>query len=273
MYGAAPGGKTQHLESSVPLILIIILAIFIAGNFGFINFSDVPILGNIFGGKVIKVGVVGRISPDMKTMLTTEEFRTNGIYYGTGDGLRPDQLFGNVLKPFDVIILQGQQTCDRSARKTITDWVKSGGKLIVIGDACTRVTEDLAAVGWSVGIGLLGDVMPATIGGVTPEKEPITTGCSSGKLKFLNPEHPILSGIKNFQFSGRTVNVFPNANSNLIATIDCSDTGKVNAPATFAILESSGILTGKVVYFAFDPGTTSRNMFLNTLKYLKSQRG
>ncbi|MFH1200021.1 MAG: hypothetical protein V1708_03055, partial [Candidatus Micrarchaeota archaeon] len=202
-----------------------------------------------------------------------EEFRTNGIYYGTGDGLRPDQLFGGVLKPFDVIVLQGQQTCDRSARKTITDWVKSGGKLIVIGDACTRVTDDPAAVGWDVGIGLLGDVMPAKIGGVTPEREPITTGCSSGKFKFLNPEHPIQSGIKNFQFSGRTINVFPNSNSQLVATIDCSDTGRVSAPATYAILESSGILTGKVVYYAFDPGVTSRNMFLNTLKYLKSQRG
>ena len=266
-------GKTQHLESSIPLILIIILAIFIAGNFGFINFSDVPLLNQVFGGKVIKVGVVGRISPDLKTMLTTEEYRTNGIYYGTGDGLRPDQLFGGVLKPFDIIILQGQQVCDRSARKTIADWVKSGGKLVVIGDACTRVTDDPAAVGWDVGIGLLGDVMPAKIGGVTPEKEPITTGCSSGKFKFLVPDHPIGSGIKNAPFSGRTINVFPTASSNLIATIDCSDTGRVTAPATFAILETSGILTGKVVYFAFDPALYSRNMLLNTLKYLKSQRG
>lgn len=273
MYGGPVTGKTQHLESSIPLILIIILAIFIAGNFGFINFSDVPLLNQVFGGKIIKVGVVGRISPELKSTLITEEYRTAGIYYGTADGLRPDQLFGGVLKPFDVIILQGQQTCDRNARKTITDWVKGGGKLIVVGDACTRVTDDPAACGWDVGIGLLGDIMPAKICGVTPEKQPIETGCSSGQFKFLNPDHPIESGIKNFAFSGRTFSVFPTSNSNLVATIDCSDTGKVNSPATYAILESSGVLTGKVVYFSFDPGMTSRNMLLNTLKYLKNQRG
>ncbi len=272
MYGPVTG-KTQHLESSIPLILIIILAIFIAGNFGFINFSDVPLLNQVFGGKIIKVGVVGRISPELKNMLISEEARVLGIYYGTGEGLQPNQLFGGVLKPFDIIILQNQQVCDRAARKTITDWVKGGGKLIVIGDACTRVTDDPAALGWDVGIGLMGDIMPAKIGGVTPEREPITTGCSSGKFKFLVPDHPIQSGIKNFQFSGRTINVFPTANSNLIATIDCSDTGRVSAPATYAILESSGILTGKVVYYAYDPGITSRNMLINTIKYLKSQRG
>ncbi|MFH1199961.1 MAG: hypothetical protein V1708_02750 [Candidatus Micrarchaeota archaeon] len=218
--------------------------------------------------KPIRVGVVGVTSHDLKNVLTTSEFQAAGVTYGTGDGLNADNLTESMLANLDVAILSGQQTCDRTSRKIVTDWVKRGGKLIVIGDPCTRITDDPQAIGWDVGIGLLGDIMPAKIGGVTPEREPITTGCSSGRLKFLNPDHPIQSGVTNFQFSGRTINVFPSANSNLVATIDCSDAARASAPASYAILESAGLLTGKVVYFAFDPAVNSRKLFLNTLKYL-----
>ena len=54
--------RTIHLESTIPILLIIILAIFVAGRFGVINFSDVPILKNVFPAPEIKVAAVGKIS-------------------------------------------------------------------------------------------------------------------------------------------------------------------------------------------------------------------
>lgn len=273
MYGGGGGvvGRSTHLESSIPLILIIILAVFIAGNFGIINFSDVPVLKDIFGGKTIKVTVIGRPSPQLVNQLTSKDSREAGIWYA-GSGLRQEILTTGTLKSFDVVILQGQPVCDRTARRVISDWVKGGGRLLIIGDACTRVTDDPAALGWDVG-GLLGDVVPAKIGGVTHTAEPIRRGCTSGQFRFAEYDHPIGAGIKEFQFSGTTIEVYPTANGRIISYIDCSDTSRASLATTPAILENSGLFGGKVIYLAYDPGIASRNMFINTLKYMKNQKG
>ncbi len=272
MYGGPVAGRSTHLESSIPLILIIILAIFIAGNFGIINFSDVPLLNNIFGGKDIKVTVIGRPSTGLVSHLTSKDSREAGIWYA-GSGLRQEFLTPGTLNSFDVVILQNIPICDRTARRTITEWAKGGGKLIVIGDACTRVTDDPAALGWDVGVGLLGDIMPAKIGGVTHQAEPIRRGCSSGTFRFAAVEHPIGSGIKDFQFSGTTIEVYPTGSGDIVSYIDCSDASRASSATTPAILETRGLLSGKTIYMAYDPGAASRNMFINTLKYLKSQKG
>ncbi|MEK6842911.1 MAG: ThuA domain-containing protein [Candidatus Micrarchaeota archaeon] len=271
MYGGPIAGKTTHLESSIPLILIIILAVFIAGNFGLVNFGDVPVLGSIFGGKSIKVTVIGKPTPGLINHLTSKDARDGQIWYA-GNGLRQELLTEGNLKQFDVVILQGQPVCDRNARKIITNWVKGGGKLIVIGDACTRVDGDPAAFGWDIG-GLLGEVIPAKIGGVTSEKEPIKYGCSSGTYRIIEFGHPITAGIKDYQFSGRTIEVYPTSNSKVLTAVDCSDTSRGNMPTTYGILESSGLFSGKTVYFSYDPGATSAQLFLNTLKYMKNQKG
>ncbi|MFH0971918.1 MAG: hypothetical protein V1835_05120 [Candidatus Micrarchaeota archaeon] len=270
MYGGV-AGRTSHLESSIPLILIIILAIFIAGNFGLVNFSDVPLLGSIFGGKQIKVGVVGSPSPGLKDLLLTKDAQEAGIHMmGI---LRPESLVASgTLKSFDVVILQGKQVCDRTARRVLTEWVKGGGKLFVIGDACTRVSDDPAAFGWDVG-GNLGDVMPVKIGGITHQAEPVRRGCSSGMFRFADFAHPIGAGIDDFHFSGTTIDVTPWTNGNIVSYIDCSDSGKGNVATTPAIVESTGGLGGKVIYWAYDPGSSSRNLFINALKYVKNQKG
>ncbi len=274
MYGGV-AGRSTHLESSIPLILIIILAIFVAGNFGLVNFSDIPILNQFLGGKNIRVAVVGNPSSGVKGYLTSSDARWANIYYAAN--LKAEQLKASgTLKPFDVVILQGQPICDRTARSVITDWVKAGGKLIVVGDACTRVYDDNSAIGWDIGVKLLGDVMPAKIGGLTSQPESIKTGCSSGTFKIAVFEHTIASGVNDYPFSGRTIEVVPN-NGIPVAYVECSSAGKGSAATTPAIIESTGMFSGKVIYFAYDPGiggdNNGRTLFLNTIKYLKSQKG
>ncbi len=261
------------MESAIPLILIAILAVFIAARLNIINCSGVPVVGALCPSPVIKVAVIGRGSDDLKNVLSTVDFRENGISY-VGD-ISPNTLTPGVLKQFDVVIVQGTQVCDRVARRVLSDRVKEGGKMILIGDACTKVTEDPAACGWGVGIGLLGDVMPVQTCGTTNEKEPVKTFFESGKLKIVQFDHPIFgqdASQKNFQFNGYLTEVTLKSNSKILAFVDEGGIRATN-PARYAIVEGSGLVGGKVIYFAFDPGTTSRNMLLNTIIYLRGAHG
>ena len=269
-------GAETHLESSIPLILIAILAVFVAAKFNFIDCSNIPGLSLVCPAPQVKIGVVGHASLNMANLLQAEDFRIAGIQY-LGD-LDQTAIYPGVLNQFDIIMLQGEQICDRTARKVIADKVKSGGKLIVVADACTKVHDDNTVVGWDVGIGTLGDIMPVIVGGVTHEYEPVRRTSITGKFKIVVVDHPIFPrGQKNFQFSGSVVKVIPNGrvDNNILAYVDTSSQ-QVTDPAVFAIVESKSLLAGKVMYFAFDPGNleySSRNMFLNTLLYLKGARG
>src|SRR3989344_578125 len=266
MYGGGGVvGRSTHLESSIPLILIIILAIFIAGNFGIINLGDIPFIGSTFGGQQIRVGVVGTPSTGLKSYLISSDAQFAKIKYAWN--LRAESLRATgSLKLFDVIVLQGQPICDRTSRRIITGWVRGGGKLIVVGDACTRVNDDNSVLGWDIGVGLLGEIMPVKIGGLTSQAEPIKYGCSSGTFTWAQFDSPIRSGAKDYLFSGRTIETIP-YNGNIVAYIDCGSSGRGSTATTPAIVESSSLLGGKVIYFSYDPGVNGdaagRTVFLN----------
>ena len=265
------GGGQASYESVIPLILILILAIFIAGKFGILNLSSLPVVGSLFGAPYIKVLVIGTPSAQLEQMLQAEDFRVAGITYA--GSIRQETIYPGTLDNFDIVILDNTRTCDRTVRKVVADKVKAGGKLIVIADACTTVNDDPNAVGWDIGIGTLGDVMPVKYGGILfHEPTGTTTSTVSGKFKAIAFDNPIFNGLKNFQFSGPVTKVYPNPNSNVLAYID-NWGNRVTSPADFAIIESKGLLTGKVIYFSFYPDTTSRNMLRNTLLYVKGAKG
>jgi hypothetical protein len=266
--------KRVYLESTIPLILIAILAIFIAGKFGLVDLHAIPVVGSLFPAPALKVVVIGSSGPDMKGLLSSEVFRLQGVTYG-GD-LPQNAVLGGVLNSFDIVILYRTPTCDRSARKAITDKVKGGGKLIVIGDACTRVSDDPLVLGWDIGIGLLSDVMPVRYGGVLAHeyvsgaRQVLTTG----KFRVIAPDHPMFGGVVTHPFAGAVTNIVPTANGNPIALIQ--ELGGVStAQTSYAIIESTGLMMGKVLYFAYDPSAsgTSPNLFLNALLYLRGARG
>lgn len=277
-YNYAPTGGTRFFESAVPLILIVILAVFIAGKLGVVDFSEVPVLNSIFPAPKTVVAVVGRSSPTMRDLMASEDFRVAGIYFA-GD-IDQKVVYPGALKNFDIVIAMGDPFCDRTARKVMADRVKAGGKLMVIGDACTRVNDDRAAVGWDIGIGSLGDVMPVKIGGVSKELDPWVTAPVTGKLKIVDVDHPMFNGVKNFQFNSVITGItVPTTNANILAYVDSSSIGIPTRPSLFAIIESRGLLTGKVVYFSYDPSTMAqfqqvgRNMWLNGLLYLRGAKG
>ena len=272
----------QHLESSIPLILIAILAVFVAAKFNFIDCSSIPGLSVVCPAASIKVVVIGNPSTGIETLLNAQDFRMAGVTY-MGNIDQAD-VYPGTLDQFDIIILQGQQICDRTSRMVIANRVKAGGKMIVIQDACTKVSDDTTVVGWDIGIGALGDVMPVQIGGYTRQYEPIKKTSITGNFKIIPINHPIFpSGQKDFSFTSSFVQVLPSATvaSNILAFVDVGSSTSSDAatqPAYFAMVESNSLLSGKVIYFAYDPSSmvsqdVGRNLFLNTLLYLKGSKG
>lgn len=265
------GGGKSYRESLIPLILIAILAIFIAGKFGWVDLHSIPVVGGLFPAPYIKVAVIGRASPAMEALLKAEDYRIAGITYV--GSINQEVVVPGTLNNFDIIILQGSTVCDRTARKTIADRVKGGAKLIIIRDACTRINDDPNALGWDIGIGTLGDVTPVKYGGVLMhERTGSTSTYATGRFKIVSPDHPIFNGILNYNFNDVVTAVYPQANAEVLAYVD-QYYGRPTAPATYAIIESKGLLAGKTLYFAFDPATGSRNLFMNALLYLRGAKG
>ena len=68
-------GAEQHLESSIPLILIAILAVFVAAKFNFIDCSGIPGLSVVCPAANIRIAVIGNPTKDMENLLNSEDFR------------------------------------------------------------------------------------------------------------------------------------------------------------------------------------------------------
>lgn len=258
-----------QFEGAIPLILILVLATFVAGKFGIVDLSAIPGVGAMFPAATIKVVCIGECSSGLKAYLQSDEARMSNIMF-QGE-LGQDTIYGDILKNYDILILQNERYCDRLARQAIRDRIKQGGKMIVIGDACTRMHDDASVLGWGL---YLQEVIPAVLGGVTAEKEVIKTQVVNGEFKILDLQHPIFGGnvpgIKNFPFNAKVTKVNPGTNSKVLSLVVPTSTTK---ESMFAILEGSSLM-GKTLYFAYDPGVfgqeQGRTLFLNTLFYLKT---
>ncbi len=191
-------------------------------------------------------------------LIQTEDFRIAGIQYVAN--LKAEFLVPGVLDHFDVVMLYNTTVCDRTARQVLADFVEKGGRLVVFGDACTRVV-DSSQTGWSIGTNRFGEMMPAVFQGVRNVDV---------KLKNYAIDHPIFNGIRNMQVNGSISLVQPLANVTILAFLNSSDVESGNA--LYGILEKP-FGKGRVVYFAYDPFPGillggSRNEILNLLLYL-----
>lgn len=270
------GQGRPAFESAIPLILIAILAVFIAGRVGIIDLHSIPLIGSLFPAPYLKVAVIGHSSPALRDLLTSEDYRNVGITYA-GD-FPPDVIIGGVTKNFDVLILQGSDTCDIPARREIGARIKSGGKLIVIKQACTRVTDDPNAYGWDI-TGDLGDVIPARPHGLYAHNRIGTiTQPVSGQFKIISQDHPMFAGLLNHGFDGEITNVDPTANADVLAYVSQVNGNQISS-TVYAILENHGFILsgGKTLYFAFDPAPEvpedgDRLLLMKAILYLRGAK-
>ncbi len=252
--------KTNLLLKAILGLFLIGILIVGAIKFGYIDFvGDGPLLTPFSPLPTIKVAVVGRASPELKAMLEAEDFRVSDIYYA-GD-FKQEIIYPGALNNFNVVILQNTPTCGSKARKIIADKVKSGGKFIVIGDACLLDEQTNQTTGWQTSE--LASIIPVVVeqnADYAPLRVPV-----SSRVSIANFSHPIFKQIKKFGFNQDALAVTPKTGADTLASSEATESQQ----ATPLIVEKKTPEGSKIIYLAYDPSPmTSRNMFLNMLLYL-----
>jgi len=251
-YMPAGGGRKFHnIEGVLPLILLIVIAFFVLQFLGV--FPCVIPLG--CGGEA-NVLVIGTPSQEVVRTLGGKEAQLKGIRYPID--YPADYITVDLLRNFQVVILQGDPFFDMNTREAIRDYVDGGGKIIVVGDAGSKhpLYPNVAGWAWPSGQGI---PVPAELIGEFAGFSDTTFG---SELRMVDINHPIVQGLKlvgsRLPIASEVFKV--SANGKVIAAIDTQE-GTVPA-----IIEgTSGF--GTVLYFAYDPGQTPE-ILLTSASYL-----
>ncbi len=265
-YGSYEGFRAKlayHFEGLIPLIIIVIF-IAIAGHW--LGFWTIPFLGK----PPVKMLIIGR--PSDYTLDVLNKSRDLVVYRireASTLAYHPEYVLAN----YDIVMLDQTNSEDRRVYGPIVprqlgdalnEYVRKGGKLIIVQDSGIMDPNAPEAIGWLANLGKIAPVecIPDQYGKLSC-LEPITI---RGRIRANILDHPIMQGIEVAPPVGEPyyLTVFNiGVKGKEIAYIQDEDTGDTYP----GIVESSGIL-GKVIYFNYDPGITPK-IFINTIKYLK----
>jgi len=257
--GGAGGGfdkKFHNVEGILPVVLLIVIGIFVLQVLG-VTGCLIP----IGCGGEINVAVIGQPSPGVQNILQSKQAVYRGIKFNKD--LHQDYITPEILKKYDIVVLQGQPYFDMNAREAIRSYVDGGGKMILIGDAATRAPESPNVYGWEwpAGRGVPSPVEPK---GKFTGFEQFPTG---SEVRIIDIDHPITKGLKvvNSRLS-MPAPIFEIVPNNIpLAVVETYSYGGVERSLPAIVEGGSGL--GKIIYFAYDPGLTPE-MFLSSLIYL-----
>lgn len=252
-YMPTGGGRRFHsIEGILPLILLVVIAFFVLQFLGVI-----PCIVPIGCGGEARVMVIGVASQELSKTLSGKEAMQAGIKYGVE--FPSDYITLDMLKNFNVIIMQGDPYFDMNTREAIRDYVDGGGKLIVVGNAGSKHPQYQNVAGWSWPAGD-GVPVPAEMIGEWVGWSAVSYG---SELRMADINHPIVKGLKlvgsRLDVPSQVFQVL--SNGKVIIAITTSD-GK-----TVPALVEGGSGLGDVLYFAYDPGQTPE-VLLVAVKYL-----
>lgn len=256
-----------HFEGLIPLILLVIVAV-LAG--AWIGLWDIP---GLDFNRPAKMLVLGRPSQLTMEALNASKDLVRPTYRDTDFlGITPEHM----LSQYDMVMLDQTNSSfrpylSRQLGSALEEYVRKGGKLIIVGNSGILRSDAPEVVGWRAN---MGDIAPvectADIRGVPSCLQPIRV---NGTIYTLDYEHPIVEGIERVPavpFEGPIpFEVYDVAvHGNEIAYIqEGTDLDVYRAKWYTGIVERRHLL-GKVIYFNYDPGLT-RAILQNTIKYLK----
>jgi len=261
------GDRFHNIEGILPVVLLVVIAFFV------LQFLHViPCVIPIGCGGDITVGLVG-YDPSGATLqiLSGKEATYRGIKYL--EDIDPTIITLDMLKQFDVIILQGDQYSDLNAREALRSYVDGGGKLILVKDAATLVRNMPNVYGWEWPRGA-GVPSPVELRGKWTGDREVSYG---SQLQVIDINHPIVQGIRlkgarlygSFNSNDEITEVIPEGK--VIAAVkatDYSTSGMYSEKTVPAIIEGGSGL-GRVMYFAYEPGFTP-GILLSTIEYMGS---
>ncbi len=213
-------------------------------------------LGVFSGSNEARVIALGVLSEGVMTTLSSGEAQTMGIAYPIN--FNPSYVTSDLLSSYNVVILQGDPYFDLNTREIIKQYVDSGGKLIVVGDAASKHPEYANVAGWNWPSGD-GIPVPAQIIGEWAGYSDVSYG---SELMWADPDHPIVKGLKltGAQLATPTQVIKVTARGRVIAAISTTE-------GTVPAIIEGGSGFGNVIYFSYDPGQTPEILLL-TVKYL-----
>ena len=255
---------TYHLEGFIPLILIIIIVVFAGASLGLWNIPFITKIGPL------SMLILGTPSPGTMAILNNSEDLVRPQFFS------PDYLVlspKEVLAQFDVIMLDqtgeaAPLSLPRRAGEAISEWVKKGGKLLIIKNSGISRADAPDVIGWEA---VLGDVSPVDCqrlkNGRPSCLEP--TVVPTAEIWRVDYDHPIATfdvippiGTE-APLTITTFEVAPASGANQIAAIKDISSGKFY----LGIVERQ-VLIGKSIYMNYDPSITP-GVFQNILRYLK----
>ncbi len=273
-------GKLKYnLEGLIPLILILIIAFFLAARFGVINTST-PILGSIvsvlpgLGNQPASVLIVGEPSALLAQVLNNSKDLANPVTVKSVDSLErnPDAY----LAQYDIVILDQEtlssKNISRQLGEGIQNYVSKGGKLIVVKNSGITRAGAADVLGWTANFGKTVPV-ECTRQGISNTPSCLDSAAITVRGKIYpgagGIKHPIMEGFQEgapgtpgqlYLLRVFDVTLAPGAIE--VAYVQDERTG-----AFYPAIVESPQLVGKSLYFNYDPGTTP-GIFQATLDYL-----
>ena len=262
---------SAHLEGVVPLVLIVIIGLFMAMNFGVID-RNTPILGaladtaDLHGGKT-KMLLLGSSSQEVVDILNDNRDIID-LDQKTLDSVERNPT--EILADYKIVMLDQSQEADKEVTKKVGDaierYVKNGGKFIIVMDSGIRRPDTFDVIGWR---NTFGDIIPVDCDRVINNQPSCTNRVFvTGKLYRQDESSKIMQGIDVYPAEPYRNAVF--------TTFDVSETGReiaylksegIDGKSYPAIVEKK-LVIGKSIYFNYNPGLT-RGVFESTIDYLR----
>jgi len=258
-----------HLEALIPLILIIVILFFLAVKFGAITCGTAvigPVACLIEGGEAPKrMLIIGNSSQEVLDVLNNN---ADLIDYVVRDASAFGRNPSDQLGQYDMVMLDQSAQADKSVPRVLgeglADYVKSGGKLIVVMDSGIYREGAPDIVGWE---STFEDIVPVRCDRVL-DNQPVCERSFfvRGIIRSIDFDHEIVKGVEQIPAD-------PNLRIQL-DTFDVSVAGKElayieepNSGRNFPGIVEKNLLIGKCIYFNYNPGYTP-GVLENTIKYL-----
>ncbi len=275
--------RKKYLESLIPIIILLLIAIVLIGKTTTF-FCSVPGLSALFcGGRMINIAVIGDFTtgdtlvkaPELKALLDGEIGRACNMQYQV---FAPEDLTyvkESLLKKYDLLVLVGERNYTRPVREAVENYLKNGGKIVIIGDAATKDPEDPLYIGW-------GHIKVPMVLRQNPELSDDGipyVNLKNPELRVVDLENPIVVGyglkvnlteIPDKPSCGggeeglTVIDVNPTTGTTVFVVTGESDEKKKTIPA---VIEESSMFGGTVYYFAFDPGCMP-NAWVSTVQQI-----
>ncbi|MAG22423.1 MAG: hypothetical protein CL943_03940 [Candidatus Diapherotrites archaeon] len=219
--------------------------------------------------------IIGAPSQALVTILDQDN---SLVYYKIQDATQFETTPGQQLEQYDIVLLDQHladsafgQSVSRQFGEAIENFVRTGGKLIVVLDSGIyrsgpegSVAADV--IGWKSNFGT---IMPVECDIGQGEKPTCETVVSlQGRIKRQDISHKIMIGVENAPaspslppYSLKTFDVKPIGST--VAIIEDEGSSK-----SFPAIMEKKTLLGKTIYFNYDPALTP-GIVQNTLEYLR----